>query len=472
MATKKVQTLNANNAKILAGVWNDASSEYQKRIPLADQGQIAKTMAALDQYPDMWNELVTALVNRIGLVVMQSRTWSNPLKYLKKGMMEYGETIEEITTNLIQAQRYDVNECYEDVFKCSPVETATAFHSINRQDMYPLTVNEMALRRAFTTEYGLQEYITQLMNAPYVSDEYDEYLIMRNLFKLYDQDYGYFKVQIPEISNPLDDAEVSGQAKAIAAAVDEYKYLFDFMSTKYNGLGWPTSTRGYDIIVFATPRLAAVLDTYVLPFAFRETNAINLRIIPIDDFGIDGVQAIMCDERHIMCYDTYMQFASIQNPKGRSWNYWWHHDGIYSLSKFVNCIAFTTAAPSPVPVTPTYTITEVTPAIAEGQPAFASKGGKINMAATVTGTIDPEGAEGAEVPQAVMWSIDRATEIPLGQRTFIDSEGTLFIDENELNTALTIKATSPYRAVGANPVSGTVVVGVGAVAEATESTEG
>lgn len=471
MATKAIKNLKqVNNATMLAAVWNEASTEYQKRIPLADQGEIAKTIQHLDQYPDCWNELVTSLINRIGLVVMQTNSWTNPLKPLKKGMMEYGETIEEIRTNLIQAVRYDPNECYTDVFACHEVETETAFHSINRQDMYQLTVNKMMLRRAFTTEYGLQEYITQLMETPYTSDEYDEYLIMKNLFKLYDQTYGYYRVQVPVVSNPLAGDEIMAQAQAIAAAIEELKFMFDFMKSEYNGLKWPTSSRGYKIIVFATPRLAAVLNTYVIPFAFRDTNAIDLDIIPIDDFGIPGCEAIMCDERHLMVYDTYMEFASIQNPKGRSWNYWWHHDGIYSLSKFVNAVMFTTEAGTVNPPSPTYTITAVTPAIAPAKdgaaPTFAPKGDEIRMTATVEGTTAPVGAD---VPQAVMWFVSGQTS----QRTWIDNDGWLHVGADEGAVKVTVKAVTPYRNAD-NPegVSGTVDVGIGAaIAESAASDE-
>lgn len=472
MATKNLKALKrVDNATMLAAVWNEASTEYQKRIPLADQGEIAKTIQHLDRYPDLCNELVTSLINRVGLVVMQTNSWTNPLKPLKKGMMEYGETIEEIRTNLIQAVRYDPNECYTDVFACHDVETETAFHSINRQDMYQLTVNKMMLRRAFTTEYGLQEYITQLMETPYTSDEYDEYLIMKNLFKLYDEAYGYYRVQIPQIANPLAGGEVMSQAQAIAASIEELKFMFDFMKSDYNGLGWPTSSRGYKIIVFARPHLAAVLNTYVIPFAFRDTNAIDLDIIPIDDFGIPGCEAIMCDERHLMVYDTYMEFASIQNPRGRSWNYWWHHDGIYSLSKFVNAVMFTTEAGSVTPPAPTYNITAVTPAIAPAKdgtvPTFAPKGDEIHMTATVEGTTDPVGAE---VPQAVMWFVSGQTS----QRTWIDNDGWLHVGTDEEAAKVTVMAVTPYRNAD-NPegVSGTVEVGIGAaIAEAVSAEAG
>lgn len=463
MATKSVKTLKANNVQILNAIRDQASATYQERIPKADQGDITATMRALDKFPLMWNEFVDGLINRIGLVVMQSNTWSNPLKDLKKGLVEYGDTVEEYRANLIQAQRWDADTCHQDVFACNPPEIEASFHTINRQDVYRLSVNEMLIRRAFTNENGLQGAIGEIMQLPYASDETDEYLIMKNLFKEYEQAYGYTKVNVPAVENKLDRASIEAQALYIAQVIDEYKYLFDFMKTDFNGLGWPTSTRGFKIIVFAEPHLASVLDTYVIPYAFRDTNSINLTVIPIDDFGIEGCQAIMCDERHIQCYDTYMAFKSIENPLGRSWNYFWHHDGIYSMSKFVNAVMFTTNEATPVPVNPTYTIETVTPAIAPlangTTPEFAEPGGKLRMMATVTGTVTP--AEAGEVPQGVTWTVTGETQ--LAQKTYITADGWLHIDERETNTKLTVQAESViYPAQGGSPAAGTVEVGVGA----------
>lgn len=438
----QARTLNekATNANILNAIREEASPTYQERIPAADQGDIASTIKAMDSYRPAWNEFANALVNRIGMVVMQGQTWSNPLKSLKRGMMEYGDTVEEYRTNLIQAHRYDPNECHEDIFSCAPVETASAFHDINRQDYYKLTVNEMLVRRAMLNEYGLQEYVNSVMEAPYISDELDEYLIMKNLFRLYDQEQGYFKVQVPAVENKLDKASIEAQALYIAQIIDEYKYNFDFMKSDYNGLHWPTSSRGHKIIVFAEPHLASVLDTYVIPYAFRDTNAIRLEIIPIDDFGIEGCQAIMCDERHIFCWDTYMAFKSIENPQGRSWNYWWHHDGIYSLSKFVNAVMFTTNAGTPQ-VKPTFDVTGVA-VEADGGAATVKPGGELRLKATVTGTVTPENS--MEIPQGVMWSISATGGKPLADRTYIDAEGMLHVGEGETNAKLTVTATSVY----------------------------
>ena len=127
MATKTIKTLSATNAQILNAIRTDASFAYQQRIPAATQGDITETVNNLLEYRPMMNEFIDALVNRIGDVVIKSKVWTNPLAQFKRGMMQYGETIEELATTLIQAKRYDPNKCYDDVFKCNPPDVMSNF---------------------------------------------------------------------------------------------------------------------------------------------------------------------------------------------------------------------------------------------------------------------------------------------------------------------------------------------------------
>ena len=476
MPTKTVKTLNATNAQILNAIRTDASFAYQQRIPAATQGDITDTVNHLLEYRPMMNEFIDALVNRIGDVVIKSKVWTNPLAQFKRGMMQYGETIEELATTLLQAKRYDPNKCYDDVFKCNPPDVMSNFHSINRQDMYELTINDMLLRRAFLTDYGLQDLVGRIMETPYTSDYWDEYLIMRNLFAEYARIDGFYKVQVPDASGATTRAEKQDRALAITEAVRAMAGKMRFLSGQYNAAGVPTFTNNEDLLLFATPDFIAMLDVNVIMFAFNASAGdFTMRVIPIDDFGIDGCQAILCDRDFFMCADTLIDFESIRNPKAISWNYWLHHHGIYSVSRFVNAVMFTTevGTVTSVPTIKTTGVTVDYAAKADGtKPEFADLGGKTRLTATVAGTVTPE-TEGYEVPQSVTWAITAndtgvATGgVRLKTGTFIDAEGVLHVDDNETAKNVTITATSTYIdptvAMGSQVYqSGELVVGIGA----------
>lgn len=474
MPTKTVKTLSATNAQILNAIRTDASFAYQQRIPAATQGDITETVNNLLEYRPMMNEFIDALVNRIGDVVIKSKVWSNPLAQFKRGMMQYGDTIEELATTLLQAKRYDPNKCYDDVFKCNPPDVMSNFHSINRQDMYELTINDMLLRRAFLTDYGLQDLVGRVMETPYTSDYWDEYLIMRNLFAEYARIDGFYKVQVPDAASASTRAEKQDNAMAITEAVRSMAGKMRFISGQYNAAGVPTFTNPDELVLFATPEFIAMLDVNVIAFAFNASSAdINMRTVPVDDFGIDGCQAILCDREFFMCADTLIDFESIRNPKAISWNYWLHHHGIYSVSRFVNAVMFTTEAGTSVTV-PAIKATGVTLDYAEVdgvKPTYAEKGGKTRLVATVQGTVTPQ-TEGYSVPQGVTFAITanntgvEAGGVKLKMGTFIDAEGVLHVAEDETAENVTVTATSTYIdpavAMGSQSYqSKTLVVGIG-----------
>lgn len=466
MAVKSVKALSATNAQILNAIRTDASLAYQQRIPAATQGDITDTVNNLLEYRPMMNEFIDALVNRIGDVVIKSKVWTNPLGQFKRGMMQYGETIEELATTLLSAKRYDPNKCYDDVFACNPPDVMSNFHSINRQDYYELTVNDMLLRRAFLTDYGLQDLVGRIMETPYTSDYWDEYLIMRNLFAEYDRANGFYRIQVPDASAAATRAEKQDKAMAITEAVRAQAGKMKFLSGAYNPNGAPTFTRPDELVLFATPEFVAMLDVNVIAFAFNASAAdVQMRIVEIDDFGIDGCQAILADRDFFMCADTLIDFESIRNPKAISWNYWLHHHGIYSVSKFVNAVMFTTEAGTSVEV-PSITVSSTVVAFAEVDgvvPKFAKRGEKTRLKATVAGTVAPE-TEGYAVPQSVTWAITEAAK-PKSIGTFVDAEGVLHVAADEKNEKVAVTATStfidPTVAMGEQQYkSGTLQVGI------------
>lgn len=462
--------LNATNAAILDAIRNEASSQYQQRIPSATKGSVAATMAALQMYNPMMNEFVDALVNRIGQVIIKSKIWNNPFAVFKRGMLPFGSTIEEIYVGLVEAQRWDSNTVYEDVFKQEKPDVRSLFHSVNRQDYYPVSVNEELLKRAFLDENGLQSLVGAIMEAPYNSDYWDEYLIMKNLFAEYAKNDQFFKVQVPDLAS---STALEADMKHAVRMMRTYASMVGFMSDRYNASNVPTFTPPDELYVFINPEFEAAMDVEVLAAAFNMDKATYFghRIL-VDDFGIEGCQAIMTDKDFFVCADTKIDFTSIYNPKGLSWNYWLHHWGVYSVSKFSNAIMFTTEAGTSAS-TPVIALTDLAVdfATVDGvKPTYAVLGGETRLEATVTGTVTPA-TEGVSVPQGVVWAITDV-EVPTHIGTFIDHDGVLHVDEHEQNDQITVRATTTYidpdtALSEQTALTESLVVGIGSAADVT-----
>ena len=96
MPTKpKIKTLTNSCIDVLNAIRNSATVNYQNYVPIAtaDPDNIREIGAIIMDMPQLQNEFLSALVNRIGRVILTSKMYSNPWEMFKKGMLEYGETI-------------------------------------------------------------------------------------------------------------------------------------------------------------------------------------------------------------------------------------------------------------------------------------------------------------------------------------------------------------------------------------------
>lgn len=81
MATKpKVRTLTNSSADVLNAIRNSASINYRNYVPVVtpDADSIREIGAIIMDMPALQNEFLSALVNRIGKVIITSKSYSNP----------------------------------------------------------------------------------------------------------------------------------------------------------------------------------------------------------------------------------------------------------------------------------------------------------------------------------------------------------------------------------------------------------
>lgn len=333
-----------SNADIIAAIRHEASSEYQRRIPDEIKADVQKTLQQLNNYTPAWNEFVAAIVNKIGLTIARNNSWTNPLARYKKGLLDAGDTVEEIQTGLIQGYVFDPRREYGEkaLFGKHIPEVQTSYHTINRESIYPLTVQRSTLQRAFLTDDGLAQFITQLMEAASTSDNWDEYLLTVNLFREYESNGGFFKVHVDDIGSPdSTDAESRRGLRTLR----EYAETLPFLSRQYNAARMPVHADPEDMILITSPQFKSGLDVNGLAAMFNVSYAevpYKTHVIPKADIGIPGVEAILTTKDFFQIYDTYFNTDSQPNPAGRYENFFLHHDQIISASRFVPAIAFTT----------------------------------------------------------------------------------------------------------------------------------
>lgn len=446
------------NSTILDKIWLSGTNDYQQRIPQTTQNDIAATQAALfaPENLNLYNQFVDALVNRIGSTYVHQQTWRNPLAVFKKDAIRYGDKAQEIAVKWIKSHSYADDR--EDVFKMYRPDANVWFHTVNRREFYPITVNRDELEFAFTEDYGLNSFVSAIMAAPQNSDEYDEYRIMLELMAYYENNFGFYKHQL--------SAAPTTKATAEELLVELRAYAGDlrFPSSRYNaGLieDVPVFARPDELVILMTPRTQAVIDVMALAAAFNmDRETIQQRIVLVDEFPVPNAVALLTTEDFFQCRDKLNQTTSQYNPLTLGTNYFLHRWGMYSVSPFVPAILFTTGSGTTIP-TVTQSLSAITLAADDSTP---HAGQKVQLSVTLTGTLT-EGLSSYAgdaivlAPKAATYDIGitRSTTVGEGSdavtttsavksvKTYIDEYAILHIaDDLEVGDVITVTATSAY----------------------------
>lgn len=455
--------LTDNNVDILNAIRNSASTEYQSRIPAATQANISETMKSLTEYRPMWNQFCDALINRIGSVVVRDISWNNKLAEFKRQKLEYGDTIEEIAVGLVKSRLYSADRDYmeKELFGKHSVDVKSIFHTINRQEYYPITVNDMQLRRAFLEDGGISNFITALMGTTLTSDNLDEFNLMCSLFKETEINNGFHHVKLPNLNSLTATKEDS---ESFLKAVRALSMKLEYPSTLYNAAKMPVFARPEDMVLFATPEVIANIDVGALAAAFNIDRAqVPQRVIniPEEKFGMDGTLGVLTTKDFFVIADTVLENTSQYNPVSLGTNYYLHHQEIISASRFVPAILLNTVKDDSAaivigPKAPTVgTITVKSPV--DGSTVAKVKLGE---RAIIEATLTPASGDdltGWEI------GIDYSITGQKSTRTTITNEGVLTIGDDETAATLTAKALITYRpkdALGTAPSEKTVTVTV------------
>lgn len=419
MATKlKSTSVDITNA-IRASLVSAGNSDYENRIPIATQNNLRQIGETLYNNQPLANAYLGELVNRISFVLLKSRLYRNPLRVFKKGDLGYGTDIEEIFVQIAKAHHYNPAVAEREVDKRELPDVSTAFHRLNRQDFYKVTIQNNDLYNAFLTERGVTDLIAKIVDSLYSGDNYDEYLIMRQLISQYIDDNSTYDIHVAPVNN-------EAAAKAFLVQVRAWASNLTFMSDAYNPMGVLTNTERETMVIFITPETQAYVDVEALAGAFNLPYAdFNVRVVVVDSFGTSerakSTLAIITDEDFYIVYDKLQKFTERYNGEGLYWNYWFHHWQVMSTSRFSNLIRFTTDNVADTSITSF----EINPST-----ATVMQGGFQRFNVDVEGTGN---------------YLDTASYTLSGDNPVyseITPEGLLLVNTAEPNTSLTVTATS------------------------------
>lgn len=379
-----ISNLNASTIDILNTIRANASYAYQSQVPeITTANEIPAVGEKIYGYPALANEFIAALLNQIALVDIRSKNFYNKYQDLKKGKLEYGELVEEVFVNIAKAREFSAEKAEARELKRTLPDVRTAFHAKNWSVQYPVTIQDVELQKAFSSENGVQDMIARIVDSVYNANEYDEYLLFKYLL-------------IKAIAHgKMYPVALAGSAMSDAAvAFRGTSNQLTFMDTRFNESGVHTFTDKGDQYIFMDAAFNAAYDVNVLASAFNMDKAdFQGRLKLIDSFttfdndrfdqiraGSDqieevtaaelalmaNVKAVLVDREWFQVWDNVTRFTEKYVASGMYWNYFLNVQKTVSSSPFSNAVVFVaSSATISDPATVTFTVS----AISEGENA-------------------------------------------------------------------------------------------------------
>ena len=350
-------TLNASTLDILNVIRQNASYDYQQAVPeVTSAVDIPKVGEIIYGTPALANQFINALVNRIAIVRVQSATFNNPYSILKKGYLEFGETVEDIFVNIAKVVEYTPEKGAEREFKRTLPDVRSAFHVMNWRVIYPVTIQDDDLKLAFLSIDGVTNLIAKIVDSVYTAAEYDEFLLFKYLLV---KAISSGKMYPDSIGSTFNDNAVEFRG---------ISNLLPFMSSEYNEAGVKTTTPKDRQVIFMDAKYNAQFDVNVLASAFNMDKADFMgRLFLIDDWTsfdnerfeviransdgiekvtddelalLENVKACILDENWFQVYDNHNKFTEDYVSAGLYWNYFYHVWKTVSNSPFANAVVF------------------------------------------------------------------------------------------------------------------------------------
>lgn len=396
------------------------------------------------------NEFCSALVNQIALVIVTSKSWNNPYgEFVKKGVLDLGETVEQVFVNLAKVEDFSttgsVNDILADNFSQRIPDVKSNFLVRNFSKKYTVSVSHAALRKAFTTMDGLQNLVDYIVQSLWTGYNYDEMIMAQATLGVAALEG---RITAQNISAITDEASAKAAVEVIKNISDEMLFL----KTKFNTARVMTHTAKEDQYVLKSISVNNKISVQVLAAAFQLDEVTfaghqvlwdewdDAKLARLDElFGMEAdqhvfssddvtalnsIKFVVCDRDFLCQYDNLVESAEQWVPSKLTNNYFLIHEATFGFNPFANaCLVYVGNAAS-------VTSVAVTPSAAD-----AAVGTSLQCVATVTAS--------AFANKDVTWSVVGADT---GKGTYIDGNGLLHIGAEETATSgsgvLTVKATS------------------------------
>lgn len=328
-------------------------------LPTSDIGSFASPI--LDN-PNVMNEFMNVLVQRIVYTQVDIKLFNNPLRVLEGDRIPLGSVGQEIHINPARGRKFNVDD-FAGLLARYDADIKVQYHHLNSDLQYCVTITRAKLKDAFVSWSTLENFIDGLTQSLYNGAYIDQYNLTKGLVS---SAYVSNQVRVEVISNPNTEA----LAKEF---ITKARTMFLNMQTPTPNFNAWRQVGGYgrDILTWSNPEdivflvrndIGAYLDVNVLAQTFNIDRSVLLgNIIYVNDFNeydnegnliYDGsnIVGMIADKSWFRIKEQETTMDEFYNANNRTWQYYLNVVRMYSYSLFSNAVVFATALPN-VPVT-------------------------------------------------------------------------------------------------------------------------
>lgn len=328
-------------------------------LPTSDIGSFASPI--LDN-PNVMNEFMNVLVQRIVYTQVDIKLFNNPLRVLEGDRIPLGSIGQEIFINPSRGRKFNVDD-FAGLLAKYEADVKVQYHHLNSDLQYCVTITRAKLKDAFVSWSTLENFIDGLTQSLYNGAYIDQYNMTKGLVS---SAYASNQVRVEVISNPNTEA----LAKEF---ITKARTMFLNMQTPTPNFNAWRQVGGYgrdiltwsnreDVVFLVRNDIGAYMDVNILAQSFNIDRSVLLgNIIYVNDFNeydnegkliFDGsnIVGMIADKSWFRIKEQETTMDEFYNANNRTWQYYLNVVRMYSYSLFANAVVFATALPS-VPVT-------------------------------------------------------------------------------------------------------------------------
>ena len=251
-------------------------------LPTTDIGSFASPI--LDN-PQVMNEFMNVLVQRIVYTQVDIKLYNNPLKVLEGDRIPLGSIGQELYINPASGRKFDVDD-FAGLLAKYEADVKVQYHKLNSDLQYCVTITRAKLKDAFISWSTLENFIDGLTHSLDNGAYIDQYNLTKGLVS---SAFASNQVQYEVVSAINSEAN----AKAFITKARELFLNMQTPSSKYNswrkvggyGKDILTWSNREDIVFLLRNDIASYIDVNALAVAFNIDRTTLLgNIIYVNDF--------------------------------------------------------------------------------------------------------------------------------------------------------------------------------------------